>query len=97
VSRHHAKGGFKTLIKPSREASQRPSAQLCELIRTNRAARQENLIGPRNPVITGGSKYYRAVVSKAVCQRLENARYLRLARWARLRHPHKGRRGRAHK
>ena len=97
VSRHNAKGGLKTLITPSRDAIKRHYAQLCEIIRNHRAARQENLIGQLNPVITGWSKYYRAVVSKAVFQRLDNALYLRLARWARLRHPHKGRRWIAHK
>src|SRR5262247_1113760 len=64
----------------------------CEIIRNNRAARQENLIGQLNPVIAGWSRFYRAVVSKAVFQRLDNLLYLRLARWARRRHPHKGRR-----
>jgi RNA-directed DNA polymerase len=65
--------------------------------RNDRAARQENLIGQLNPVIAGWSRYYRAVVSKAVFQRLDNLLYLRLARWARRRHPHKGRRWIAHK
>jgi RNA-directed DNA polymerase len=97
VSRHNAAGGFKTLIKPSRDAIKRHYAHLCEIIRNNRAARQENLIGQLNPVITGWSRYYRAVVSKAVFQRLDNLLYLRLARWARRRHPHKGRRWIAHK
>jgi RNA-directed DNA polymerase len=72
VSRHNAAGGFKTLIKPSRDAIKRHYAHLCEIIRNNRAARQDNLIGQLNPVITGWSKYYRAVVSKAVFQRLDN-------------------------
>jgi len=97
VSHHNAKGGCKTLIKPSRDAIKRHYAQLCTIIRNNRAARQENLIGQLNPVIAGWSQYYRAVVSKAVFQRLDNALYLRLARWARRRHPHQGRRWIAHK
>src|SRR4029434_6594976 len=54
-------------------------------------------IGHLNPVIAGWSRYYRAVVSKAVFQRLDNLLYLRLARWARRRHPQKGRRWIAHK
>jgi RNA-directed DNA polymerase len=88
VSRPHAKGSVKTLIKPSREAIKRHSTHLCEIMRHNRAAHQENLIGQLNPVIAGWSRYYRAVVSKAVFQRLDNLLYLRLAPWARRRHPH---------
>jgi RNA-directed DNA polymerase len=92
VSRYNAARGFKTLIKPSRAAIARHYAQLCEIIRNNQAARQGDLIGLLNPVIAGWSNYYSAVVSKAVFQRLDHLLYLRLARWARYRHPHKGRR-----
>jgi RNA-directed DNA polymerase len=91
-SRYNAKRGYKTLIKPSRTAVKRHYAQLCAIIRKNQAARQEILIEQLNPVIVGWSRYYSAVVSKAVFQRLDNLLYLRLARWARYRHPHKGQR-----
>ncbi len=37
VSRYNAKRGFKTLIKPSREAIKRHHAHLCEVIRNNQA------------------------------------------------------------
>ena len=97
VRRDKAKQGFKTLIKPSREAIKRHYAQLCAIIRKNQAARQEYLIEQLNPVIVGWSKNYSAVVSKAVFQHLDHLLYLRLARWARSRHPHKGRRWIAHK
>ena len=92
VSRYNAKQGFKTLIKPSRAAIKRHYAQLCAIIRKNQAAPQDHLIRQLNPVIVGWSKYYSAVISKASFQRLDHLLYLRLARWARLRHPHKGRR-----
>jgi RNA-directed DNA polymerase len=92
VSQYNAKRGYKTLIKPSRTAVKRHYAQLCAIIRKNKAARQENLIEQLNPVIVGWSRYYSAVVSKAVFRRLDNLLYLRLARWARYRHPHKGQR-----
>ena len=92
VSRDNAKRGFKTFSKPSREAIKRHYAQLCAIMGNTQGARQENLIGQLNPVIAGWSKYYSAVVSKAVFQQLGHGLYLRLARWARYRHPHKGRR-----
>jgi RNA-directed DNA polymerase len=92
VSQYNAKQGFKTLIKPSRAAIKRHYARLCTIIRQNQAARQDQLIRQLNPVIVGWSKYYSAVISKAIFQRLDHLLYLRLARWARFRHPHKGRR-----
>jgi RNA-directed DNA polymerase len=92
VSRYNATRGFKTLIKPSQPAIKRHYTQLCTILRNNQAARQDHLIEQLNPVIVGWSRYYSAVVSKAVFQRLDNLLYLRLARWARCRHPHKGRR-----
>jgi RNA-directed DNA polymerase len=92
VSRYNAKRGYKTLIKPSRPAVKRHYTQLCAIIGKHQAARQDHLIEQLNPVIVGWSRYYSAVVSKAVFQRLDNLLYLRLARWARFRHPHKGRR-----
>jgi RNA-directed DNA polymerase len=91
VSRYNAKRGFKTLIKPSKDAIQRHGAQLSAIIARNKAARQTNLIGLLNPVIAGWSNYYSAVVSKAVFQSLDNRLYLKLARWARYRHPRKSR------
>ena len=81
--------GFKTLIKPSKEAIQRHYRQLAETISQNKAARQENLIGLLNPVIAGWSHYYRAVVSTEVFQALDHKLYNRLVRWARFRHPRK--------
>lgn len=82
--------GFKTLIKPSKEAIKRHYRQLAETISRNKTARQENLIRQLNPVIAGWSHYYRAVVSKKVFHTLDQKLYHRLARWARHRHPKKG-------
>ncbi len=91
ASKYNAARGFKTLIKPSREAIKRHYAQLCSITDQNKAARQENLIGLLNPVIRGWSNYYSAVVSKAVFQRLDDLLYRKLAHWARYRHPRKPR------
>lgn len=84
--------GFKTLIKPSKEAIKRHYRQLAETISRHKTARQENLIRQLNPIIVGWSQYYRAVVSKKVFQTLDQKLYHRLARWARYRHSKKGRR-----
>jgi RNA-directed DNA polymerase len=91
VSRDHANRGFKPRIKPSQEALKRHDAQRRTIIAENNAARQANFIGLLNPVIAGWSHDYSAVVSQAVCHRLDNRLYLRRARWARYRHPRKSR------
>ena len=58
--------GFKTLIKPSKDAIKRHYRQLAETISRHKTARQENLIRQLNPIIASWSQYYRAVVSKQV-------------------------------
>jgi RNA-directed DNA polymerase len=83
--------GFKTLIKPSKDAIKHHYRQLADIICRHKTARQQNLIGQLNPVIAGWSNYYRAVVSKKVFQTLDHKLYNRLARWARYRHPKKSR------
>lgn len=98
ASQYNTQGrGFKTLIKPSKAAIQRHYRHLAETIGRYKTARQENLIRQLNPIIAGWSQYYRAVVSKRVFYTLDQKLYHRLARWARYRHPTKGRRWIAHR
>ncbi len=92
ASQYNTQGrGFKTLIKPGKEAIKRHYRQLAETINRYKARRQEQLIRQLNPIISGWSHYYRAVVSKRIFQTLDQKLYHRLARWARHRHPKKGR------
>ena len=49
--------GFKTLIRPSKEAVQRHWATLSALISQHKAAKQANLIGLLNPIIAGWANY----------------------------------------
>ncbi len=79
--------GFKTLIKPSKEAIHRHSMALREVIRRHRTAPQEALIARLNPLIRGWTQYYSTVVSSDVFSRLSHQTYLKLRRWARRRHP----------
>ncbi|MEE4380125.1 MAG: group II intron reverse transcriptase/maturase [Candidatus Competibacteraceae bacterium] len=81
--------GFKTLIKPGKEAIKGHYRQLAEMISRNQANHQENLIGLLNSRITGWSNYYRAVVSKDIFTTLDYKLHNRLTRWARFRHPKK--------
>ena len=98
ASQYNTQGrGFKTLIKPSKDATKRHYRQIAETISRYKAMRQEPLIRQLNPIIAGWSHYYRTVVSKKVFQTLDQKLYHRLARWARHRHPKKGRQWVAHR
>jgi RNA-directed DNA polymerase len=88
-SRNGKPRGFKTLIKPSKEAINRHHRELREIVRTYQEAPQAALIGKLNPVITGWANYYRTVVAKAEYSRNDAQLYTKLWAWARRRHPNK--------
>src|SRR5258708_2302834 len=56
--------GFKTIIKPSKEAVQRHVQALRKILQKSQSLSQEELIDQVNPVIYGWTLYYRTVVSK---------------------------------
>ena len=84
--------GFKTLIRPSREAIKRHSSTLRAVVDTHRGVRQQELIGLLNPKIRGWSNYYSTVCSKRSFTRVDNVLYAKLWSWARWRHRKKTRR-----
>jgi len=55
--------GFKTLIKPSKEAVKRHIAEMKTVIERNKGASQGKLIKELNPVIRGWTTYYRTVAA----------------------------------
>lgn len=83
--------GVKTYITPSRKAVTRHWLQLRQIIDSHKAARQAELIGLLNPVTRGWSNYYSAVCSKRTFGHLDYQLHTKLMRWARRRHPTKGR------
>jgi RNA-directed DNA polymerase len=85
---HHL--GFKTLIKPSKDAQKRHLADLAEVIRRNQQLRQDLLIHLLNPKILGWARYHSAVVAKEVFSRMDALLFAKLRSWARRRHPNKG-------
>jgi RNA-directed DNA polymerase len=85
--------GFKTLIKPSKEAQKRHYAQLAKIVSDHRAAAHFALIDHLNPVISGWANYYRHQVASTIFNRLDYLLFRRLWRWARYRHPTKSARG----
>ena len=68
---YRGKAGFKTLIKPSKEAQKRHLQQVKEIIRRHRGSNQAALIAALNPVVKGWSAYYSSVSSKRVLARVE--------------------------
>jgi RNA-directed DNA polymerase len=82
----------KLLIKPSRKSIRSLLRKVRGILRANRQATTENLIRLLNPVIRGWAQYHRHVVSKAVFSAVDSFIFKLLWRWARRRHPNKGRR-----
>jgi len=87
---YRGKAGFKTLIKPSREAQKRHLQQVKEIIRRHRGSNQAALIAALNPVVKGWSAYYSSVSSKRVLARVETEMMGKITHWKKYRHRGKG-------
>jgi RNA-directed DNA polymerase len=81
--------GFKTIIRPSKEAQQRHLADLADVLRRHQQLPMEALIYHLNPKIRGWAAYNARQVSKQVFGRLDHLLYLKLKTWAERRHPTK--------
>jgi RNA-directed DNA polymerase len=82
--------GFKTIIKPSKDALRRHNQSIAAIVRRHRTAPQVALISRLNPIIRGWSGYYSTVVAKKLFAKLDHEMWCRLRRWALRRHPRKG-------
>jgi RNA-directed DNA polymerase len=87
---NHQRLGFKTIIKPSKEAEKRHTTELRAIIRKNRHAPQGQLIGALNPVIRGWTNYHKTVVAAETFHRCRKHLFQQLQEWGRRRHPNKG-------
>jgi RNA-directed DNA polymerase len=83
--------GFKTIIKPSKEAVKRHIHQIKQRVRALQSASQEQVIKVLNPVIRGWANYYRTVPSKKTFSWCDHIVYAQLTQWARHKHPTRGR------
>lgn len=83
--------GFKTIIKPSKEAVKRHIAQMKQQIDKRRSAPQGQLIKELDAIIRGWSNYYRAVCSKTEYSRCDYILQQQLWSWATRRHTNKNR------
>jgi RNA-directed DNA polymerase len=81
--------GFKTIIKPSKEAVKQHLAETSQRSKRNSSAQQEQLINDLNPVRRGWTYFYRAVAARATCTSCEYALFYQLQAWAIRRHSHK--------
>lgn len=77
--------GFKTLIKPSKEAVKRHLRKIEETIDKHHNAPQAALIARLNPVIRGWCNYYSSVVSKSDFSKCDHLMYIKLLAWAKRR------------
>jgi len=83
--------GFKTIIKPSKEAIRRHILTLNQRMKKLRSVPQWKLIKALNPMIWGWSNYYRTVVSSSVFSTCDRHVWFQLQSWARRRHSRKTR------
>jgi RNA-directed DNA polymerase len=81
--------GFKTLIKPSKQALQQHLQRLREMVFRRTHIGQAELIKAINPVIKGWTNYYSTVVSHKTFETAGHRCFLILLAWARRRHPNK--------
>lgn len=84
--------GFKTIIRPSKEAIKRHILSLNHRMKKMRSYPQWKLIQDLNPVIWGWSNYYRTVVSSDTFSACDRHVWFQLQSWARRRHSRKKRR-----
>jgi RNA-directed DNA polymerase len=84
--------GFKTIIRPSKEAQKRHSKALGDTIRKTRGVSQIALIALLNPKIRGWCNYHSTVISGKVFSKMSEVMYQQLRRWAQRRHPKKSKR-----
>jgi len=92
IRRYRTGQGSKVLTKPSRDAMKKIRRRLADELREMRGAPEGQVIYTLNPVIRGQANYYRTGASKKSFQALDSYRWQQLYKWARRRHPKKGRR-----
>ena len=82
----------KLLIKPQKEKVLKFCKELGKTISECATWTQQNLIGKLNPILRGFANYYKGVVSKKTFGYINHRVTMYLYRWAKRRHPNKGKR-----
>jgi RNA-directed DNA polymerase len=89
--KHQAQIGFKTSIKPSKEAMHRHQVRIKEVGDKHTATSQSDLIWQLNPIIWGWSNYYCRENASEAFGKADHLTFLKLWRWATRRHRNKSR------
>lgn len=79
----------KLLIKPAKKNVQAFLRKVRGIIKENKTAKQENLIGLLNPVIRGWANYHQNQVAKETFSKVDHVIWKQLWQWACRRHPNK--------
>jgi len=82
---------YKTLIKPSKSAIERQKRKLGKIVDYKKGQSQDKLIEELNLKIAGWANHYQHVVSSKVFSDIDHWLWHKTYRWARRRHPNKGR------
>lgn len=80
----------KLLIKPSKKNIRCFINKVSTILRENKTAKQQNLIGILNPIIRGWANYHSHIVAKEVFNKVDDVIYRMLWSWCKRRHPKKG-------
>ncbi|BAY91823.1 MULTISPECIES: group II intron reverse transcriptase/maturase [unclassified Tolypothrix] len=79
------KRGYKTFIRPSKEAIKRHLNKIDDLLERNGKSSQEQVINALNPVIRGWAAYYSTVASSHTFNNMDSILYQKLFAWAKKR------------
>lgn len=82
--------GHKLVIKPSKQSIKKHLKKIEDVINKHRASKTDKVISLLNPIIRGWCNYFRGVNSSETFKLLNHLTYLKLRRWAKRRHPNKG-------
>ena len=92
VRKYPSQGKFKLLIKPAKKNIHSFLAEIRKVFRKARSTTQADLIKILNPKLRGWANYHRSVVSKETFTRIDDVIWQLCFRWAKRRHPGKGKR-----
>lgn len=80
----------KLIIKPARKSVDKATKTVSQIIKDNQAATQDMLIYKINEVTRGWANYHHSVCAKSTFSKLDHRIWEMLWKWAKRRHPNKG-------
>lgn len=84
--------GYKTLVRPSKQAIKHHTQKIKRQLRELRTAPQEKVIGALNPIIQGWCNYHRWIVCTEAFAACDHILFHQLVRWGNARHNGRGKR-----